>query len=63
MAEIDKICRSESFDKSGLGVQTRSSLDREINAVVRGLISRFDDGGIKLVKKKCETVVLLSLKT
>ena len=58
-AEILSICKSESFDKSGHGVHTKSDLNLDTNAIVLGLKSRFD-GAIKLVKDGCEIVVLLS---
>lgn len=58
-AEMLSICKSESFDKSDLGVHTRSCLVLETKTMVLGLISRFD-GAIKLVKEGCEMVVLLS---
>lgn len=58
-AEILSICKSESFDRSGLGVHTKSCLVLDTNVIVLGLISRFDVG-IKLVKDECEIVVLLS---
>ena len=58
-AEILSICKSESFDRSDLGVHTKSDLVLDTNAIVLGLMSRFD-GAIKLVKDGCETVVLLS---
>jgi len=58
-AEMLSICKSESFDKSDLGVHTKSCLVLDTKAIVLGLISRFD-GAIKLVKEGCEMVVLLS---
>ena len=48
-AEILRICKSESFEMSDLGVHTKSCLILETKAIVLGLTSRLE-GGIKLVK-------------